>query len=301
LGVALMSSAAACFAVMDSTVRLAGTLFGITLVLWVRYLVHMVVMGGWIGLSPAKRFRTAHIGFQAARGLLLLISSALAFTALRSMPVAEFTAIVMLTPIAFTLLARLFLHDAVSPLRWALVAGGFVGALLVVQPGFGGALGWVALLPLAASFSNASFQILTTRYAGSEDPHTTNFYTGLMGVLVSTPLMLAFAAEHRAAASAHSGQLHLLLAIALLGTLGHLLLIKALSQARAATLMPFQYVQIGVAAAAGWWLFGDVPNALAWCGMAVVAACGAASAWLNVREAAGRQPVSAVAADTMAD
>jgi drug/metabolite transporter (DMT)-like permease len=301
--VALMSSAAACFAVMDSTVRLAGTLFGITLVLWVRYFVHMLIMGGWIALAPGKRFGTAHLAFQAARGLLLLTSSALAFTALRSMPVAEFTAIVMLTPIAFTLLARLFLRVAVSPLRWALVGGGFIGALLVVQPGVGGAraLGWVALLPLAASFSNASFQILTTRYAGSEDPYTTNFYTGLMGVLVSTPLMLAFAAEHWAAADAQRGQLHWLLAIALLGTLGHLLLIKALSQARAATLMPFQYVQIGVAAVAGWWLFGDVPNTLAWCGMVVVAACGAASAWLNVREAAGRAPLSAVAADTMAD
>jgi drug/metabolite transporter (DMT)-like permease len=299
--VVLMTSAAACFAVMDSTVRLAGTLFGITLLLWVRYFAHMIIMGGWIALSPAKHFRTRHLGFQAARGLLLLTSSALAFTALRSMPVAEFTAIVMLTPIAFTVLARLVLRTPVSPLRWVLVAGGFVGALLVVQPGLGGTIGVVALLPLAASFSNAGFQIITTQFAGSEDPHTTNFYTGVMGVLVSTPLMLAFVAEHRIAAMSQAGQLHLLLVIALLGTLGHLLLIKALSQARAATLMPFQYAQIGVAALAGWWLFGDVPNGLAWCGMAVVAACGAASAWLNVREATGRDASSAIAADTIAD
>jgi drug/metabolite transporter (DMT)-like permease len=76
----------------------------------------------------------------------------------------------------------------------------------------------------------------------------------------------------------------------------------ALGKAPAATLMPFLYVQIGVAALAGWLALDAVPDAWGWTGMAVIAICGAASAWLNVRDAAARQrPVSAIAIDAVAD
>ena len=66
--------------------------------------------------------------------------------------------------------------------------------------------------------------------------------------------------------------------------------------------MPFQYAQIAVAAIAGYIVFGVVPDGWGWVGMAVIAVCGAASAWLNIREAsAQRRPVTNVAADTVAD
>jgi drug/metabolite transporter (DMT)-like permease len=58
-----------------------------------------------------------------------------------------------------------------------------------------------------------------------------------------------------------------------------LLLIFALGLAPASVLMPFSYTQIAMAAAVGWWVFGDVPDGWAWLGMGVVAACGATSAW----------------------
>ena len=53
------------------------------------------------------------------------------------MPVAEFTAIVMITPLVVTLLAATVLNEHVSPLRWALVAGGFAGTLVIMRPGSG--------------------------------------------------------------------------------------------------------------------------------------------------------------------
>ncbi|MDH4060645.1 MAG: DMT family transporter, partial [Aquincola sp.] len=183
LGVALVIGAATCFATMDTTVRYLGAFFSIAIVLWTRYALHAVAMSAWIALSPDKTFRTANPMFQIARGALLAFSSAMAFAALRHMPVAEFTAIVMLTPLVATLLARVWLHEQVSRLRWVLVAGGFVGALFVIRPG-GGVVGWAALMPLAAAFSNAAFQILTSRYAPHENPFTTNFYTGATGAAI---------------------------------------------------------------------------------------------------------------------
>jgi drug/metabolite transporter (DMT)-like permease len=240
--------------------------------------------------------------FQIARGTLLAFSSTMAFAALRRMPVAEFTAIAMLTPVVATLVARVWLKESVSRLRWALVAGGFVGALIVVRPG-SGVIGWAALLPLAAAVSNAAFQTMTSRFAPHEDPFTTNFYTGLTGVTIATPLLLASVADPiDTLLAAPTSQLVALAAAAVLGTAGHLLLIVALGKAPASTLMPFQYAQLGVAALAGYLAFGLAPDAASWLGMAVIGVCGAASAWLNVRAAAERhRPVTAVQADTLAE
>jgi drug/metabolite transporter (DMT)-like permease len=189
LGIAFVIGAASCFATMDTTVRYVGAHFSVALVLWARYGLHASIMTLWIALSRQRSFRSANPMFQIARGALLAFSSAMAFAALRRMPVAEFTAIVMLTPVVATVVARLWLKEQVSRLRWALVVGGFLGALIVVRPG-SGLVGWAALLPLAATFSNAAFQIMTSRYAPHEDPFTTNFYTGATGVTIATPLLL---------------------------------------------------------------------------------------------------------------
>jgi len=302
LGIVLVIAAASCFAVMDTTVRFVGAFFSVALVLFTRYALHAAIMTVWIAASPDKSFRTANPMFQIARGALLAFASAMAFAALRRMPVAEFTAIVMLTPLIATLFARGWLKERVSPLRWTLVAGGFIGAIMVVRPG-SGLIGWAALLPLAAAFANAAFQIMTSRSAPQEAPFTTNFYTGATGMTIALPILLASVADPLdTLAAAPALQLAALAAVAVLGTTGHLLLIMALGKAPAATLMPFQYAQLAVAALAGFAVFGVVPDGWGWLGMAVIASCGAASAWLNVRSAADKQrPVSAVQADTIAD
>ena len=283
LGIACVIGAAVCFATMDTTIRYVSAWFSVALVLWARYGLHAVIMTAWLAVSPGRSFRTANPMFQIARGTLLAFSSTMAFAALRRMPVAEFTAIVMLTPVIATLVARLWLNERVSRLRWALVVGGFLGALIVIRPGTG-LIGWVALLPLAVSFSNAGFQIMTSRYAPHEDPFTTNFYTGLTGVTIATPLLLASVADPvDALLGAPTGVVAALGAIAVLGTAGHLLLIMALGKAPASTLMPFQYTQLAVAALGGYLAFGLVPDAWSWLGMVIIGVCGATSAWLNVR------------------
>ena len=80
----------------------------------------------------------------------------------------------------------------------------------------------------------------------------------------------------------------------LLGTTGHLFLILAQVKARTATLMPFVYVQIAFAALIAYVAFHHVPDHWAWVGMAVIAACGASSAALNLRRPGASTPAAAV-------
>ena len=303
-GVLLILLAAACFAALDSTSRGLSQPDGrwgipVLLIMTLRYTVQAGAMALWLAPRGRAAFASAHPRFQWLRGLLLLATSFCSFFAVRYMPVPEYTAINMLTPLLVTLLAATFLHEPVSGLRWALVAGGFLGALVIIRPG-SGSFGWVVALPLLGAAAYASFQVLTSRLAGAENPLTTHFWTGFVGSVVLWPLLVAAAAAQGVDASLAllarlpaSGWL-LMAMIGVLGTGGHLFLILALGKARTATLMPFVYVQIAFAALIGYVAFDHLPDGWAWVGMAVIALCGAGSAALNMRRPGATAPAAAV-------
>jgi drug/metabolite transporter (DMT)-like permease len=303
LGVLLIIGMAVCFATMDNLTRRLGALLPVLLLLTGRYAVQAVVMGVWLTFSRQHSLKSAHPRFQALRGSLLVATSALTFYGVQQMPVPEFTAINMLTPVLVTLLAAWLLKERVSVLRWVLVVGGFAGALVVMRPG-SGLFGWVVVFPLLAACTYASFQVLTSRLAALESPYTTHFWTGAVGVLILLPVLAFSGIEVTTVLSAAPWTLLAwVLVIGLLGTTGHLLLILALGMAPASTLMPFIYLQIGAAALVGWLMFAQLPDFWAWVGMAIVSACGAASVWLNLRQGAAalRRTAAPVTADTIAD
>ena len=279
LGIAFLVLATACFAVLDTTVKYVGAFVPVLMAVWFRYAFHAVLVTAvMLPLRGRSLVKTEHPRFQVLRGTLLLAISAISFVALQYMPVGEFTAIVMITPLVVTLLAALFLGERVPPLRWALVCGGFAGALLVVQPG-GDVIGWASLLPLVMVFTYAWFQILTSKMARTEDPMTMHFYTGWVGALVAS-LALPFVWQ----AIPDMGTFALLCLIGLMGTVGHFLLILAFKRTQASTLTPYLYGQIGFAMFCGWVVFGHVPGQLELLGIAMIVLCGATASWLTARD-----------------
>jgi drug/metabolite transporter (DMT)-like permease len=194
------------------------------------------------------------------------------------MPVGEFTAIVMITPLAITVLAATVLKEKVSPMRWILVAGGFAGTLVIIRPG-GQAFNWASLLPLGLVVTNAWFQVLTSKLARTEDPVTMHLYTGWVGTL------LASIALPWVWTALPAWWLWLALCfMGLMATVGHFFLILAYQRAPAATLTPYLYMQIAFAMMAGWLVFSHVPDEWSMLGIAMIAVCGAGGAWLTVRE-----------------
>jgi drug/metabolite transporter (DMT)-like permease len=288
-GVALILLMGACFATLDTTAKFLAPTLGVLLVLWVRYCFQGLAMALWLGATwlagGGNLFRSAHPRFQLLRGALLLLTSALLFYGIQFMPVAEYTAVGMLTPVLVTVLAALFLKEPVSRLRLLLICGGFGGALIVVRPG-SGLFGWVALLPLAMALTYACYQLLTRRMSALEHPLTTHFYTGAVGALIASLLLWLSPVSAVSALAALDGRGWALVVLAgAMGTLGHLFLILAVARAPMALLMPFTYAQIGFASLTGWIAFGHVPDGWAFVGMAVVALCGAATVGLSFREA----------------
>lgn len=278
LGVLFLILAVACFALLDTTVKVLSATVSVLMVVWFRYIFQAVVMAGFVLSTTGWRsLRTRRPAQHALRGLLLLLTSTLGFVSLIYMPVGEFTAIIMLTPLVVTLLAAVFLKEQVNLLRWLLVLGGLAGALLVIQP-TGQAIGWPVLIPLSMVLVYALFQILTSRMAQTEDAMTMHFYTGWTGALLAS-LLLPWVWS----AIEDLRTLALLCLAGLFGTVGHFILIQAFKRAPAATLAPYLYVQIGFALLAGWVVFDHVPGALALWGMTLIVVCGVAAAWLSAR------------------
>jgi drug/metabolite transporter (DMT)-like permease len=277
-GVAFLAIAVGCFAALDTTTKVVSAAVPLLMTLWVRYVFQTVATA--VALFPSQRarlFRTRRPLLQVVRGLMLLISSALAFLSLHFMPVGEFTAIVLLTPLLMTLLAATSLGERVSWLRWALLLGGFAGAMLVLRPG-AMQFTWAAFLPLALVGTNAAYQLMTSVLAREEDIGTTQFYGGFVGAVV-TSLLLPLAWQDV------SGLLwSLLMLLGVFGTLGHYLLTLAYRHAPVAVLTPYLYLQIAFATIAGWLVFSHVPDRWSFIGIAVIGVCGAAGTWITAAE-----------------
>jgi drug/metabolite transporter (DMT)-like permease len=283
-GIGLVVLAVACFATLDTATKLSTAAVPILMGVWFRYAFQAVATT--VVLLPrygTAVLRTEHPRYQLLRGSLLLVSSTLAFFSLRYMPLAEFTSIVLIAPLVVTLLAATTLKEEVSPLRWALVAGGFVGTLVILRPG-GTVFSWAILLPLGLVISNAWFQVLTSRLARTEKPLTMHFYTGWVGTLIAT---IALPFVWTTLSGWHWWALLCLMGF--MGTVGHFVLILAYQRAPASTLTPYLYAQIAFAMLGGWLMFSYVPDAASLFGMGLIAVCGAAGAWLTVRER--REPI----------
>lgn len=300
-GVALIVLMSACFATTDSTVKHLGASVPVLVLLWSRWMFQALAMGGvlaakwhWPGAGGINLFRTRHPRFQFARAMLLLSNASLSFFGLQWLPLAEFTALAMLAPILSTLLASLVLRERVRAARWALVVLGFAGVLVIVRPGHG-SLGWAVLLPLGSASTYAVFQVVTSRLAALEDPLTTHFYTGLSAALVLTLIVAASPVDIAPALSqAPLGAWALIAMIGLLGTLGQLCMLFAVTMAPISTLMPFAYVQIAFAAVIGTLVFHHAPEPAAVLGMVIIALGGAGSVWLNSRDARARHVADSV-------
>ncbi len=273
--------AAFAFAVLDTSTKVATALAPTLMLLWFRYAFQAVVTFALrIGVQGVSLLATPNPRFQALRGLLLLITSACSFFGLQHLPVGEFTAMVMLSPLVATALAAWTLKARVPRSRWLMLATGLCGVLLVVRPG-GQVFSWALLFPVLLVSAYAWFQVLTSRLSGEENPYTTHFYTGLVGAVIMTP-----AAIFSWNTSALLNYWYWFLVLGFLGTFGHLMLIRAYARASAPVLAPYLYTQIAFATLGGWLVFQHVPDALAWVGIAVIAASGTGNALLSAQELA---------------
>ena len=275
-----MVAAMACLSTQDTLSKKLMLSLAPVIIIWSRYGLQtaLVSVSLWRRRSP-ELWRSRQWRLQLLRGVLVVGGSVCGYGALQRMPVAEFTAIYCLVPLAVTLAARFVMKEQVSWPGWLCVAGGLTGALLVVRPG-GDVDPVGALLALAGVTCHTAFQILTGYLARQDSPLTIQLFTSVFGFA-----SLSLVAPFFWPAALPWPDIALLLLVALAGAYGQYFMVLAFAKAPASVLSPYLYSAIGFSALGGWWMFGHLPDATAICGMLMIGAFGLAAGWLNQRKA----------------
>ncbi len=204
---------------------------------------------------------------QILRGLILITEMSAFIYAFSLMPLADVHAIAAVSPLIVMALAAVFLGERIGPRRWAAVGIGFVGVLIIIRPG-ASVFDPISLIPLVAAFGWAVYQAMLRLVAAGDTPQTTTLYTAGVGI-VGFNLISPFVWRPPDLETWVG-----LIAIGILGSIGHFLLPVAYRLAPASTLQPFAYMMPLWAAVMGWLAFSHVPDRWTLIGGGVIIASG---------------------------
>ncbi|WP_322996231.1 DMT family transporter [Castellaniella sp.] len=264
LGPVLMCGASLCFAMLDAGTKYLAAHYPLMQIVWVRYMAQTLAVALIFAPAMGRQLLMAHrYGIQLLRGLCLCCGSVFVINGLARLPLAETTAIVFLAPVLIVMLSGLLLKEKARTMDWLAVGCGFIGVLIIARPG-GGLLTWAILFPLGSALCNALYQLVTRSVRASEHAATSNFYTGLIGVLILTPWGVSDWAPMQ------TMDFMLLLGIGGIASVGHLTITYALLHAPATKLGVYSYAQILWATILGGLIFGTLPDTMAWLGILVI-------------------------------
>jgi drug/metabolite transporter (DMT)-like permease len=255
------------FTSLDATAKYLAQDYPVPQVLWARFSFHLLFVVLFLGARLSVTLRSNRLGLQLLRSFLMLVTTGMFFFAVGSLPLADVVAIMFVGPLFVTALSVPLLGDYVGPRRWAAVAVGFLGALLIVRPGSGITQG-LAVLPVVAAFSHALYTITTRKLANHDLAMTTLFYTAALGAVVTSAIVPFFWITPDIA-----GWL-LMALLGVFGATGHLALIKALGYASPVVVAPLSYASLIWSIGMGFALFGDLPDGMTLLGAAVIAGSG---------------------------
>ena len=273
-------------AVMDACAKFLGAGYAVSQVILARNgigalaVIAFVLMSG-SGLACLRPKRPQLL---VLRTLLNLVTAFLFFTGLRYLPLADAFAISFAAPLFITALSVPLLGERVGPRRWAAVVVGFIGVLVVVQPGTS-SFRLEALLPLGAALTYAIAMLLGRRMTRDMPTAAIMFWPAL-GAVAATLVMMP--AQWQLPSLPDAG---LFVFMGIIGTGGMALITQGYRYAPAAVIAPFDYSVLVWGVIIGWAVWQDVPAPNVWAGAAILTASGLYILHRETRRPKPLQPV----------
>ncbi len=183
------------------------------------------------------------------------------FITVINMPLADATAIYFSKPLFTTVVAVIFISEVVSGRRWLATTVGFIGVIVMIQPG-ADTMNPIALIAVASALAFATANVLIRVLARTAPPNRILFYYHIGGIIVFTGPAIYFWTMPVGIEWA------LLISIAVLTTLGMTCFVRAFSAGEANAVGQIEYVRIIYAALFGYILVGEIPSI--WTGVGAV-------------------------------
>jgi drug/metabolite transporter (DMT)-like permease len=264
-----------CLAIMTVLIKLAGEKHIVTseMMFWRQAFAVPVVLAFILATTGLGSLRTERFSLHASRAVLGLITMALTFTSYVILPLAEATTLSFTTPIFATLLSALVLRERTGLHRWGAVAAGFVGVLIVVQPGSSPIPLFGATIGLASAFLIGCMSLLIRQLGRTEAAATTVFYFSASSVPLLAPFLFWSGTAHDA-----TGWL-LLVSIGVIGGIGQIAFTASLRFAAVSTVVAMDYISLLWSTIFGWWIWDHLPSTATWFGAPIIVASGLYIAW----------------------
>lgn len=268
----------------------------------------MAIRGGIVvltilaAMSLTRNFEPLRIRnpvLMAARAGAIAAATILFLGALQRMPIADTLAIVFISPILVTIMAVLFLGEKVGWRRWSAVGCGFLGVLVILDPGglmaaaTGDAEGpgtprWVMLLPMGAALFAAVRDVVGRRLVSGDHSLGIIFYGMATVALLGSVLSLQGDWVVPAA-----GEIGFAALAAGFMFSAHFLQVEGYRFADIALIAPFRYCSLLFAGLLGWVFWGEVPGPSVFLGAGIIVASGLFIWWREARLARKPSPLAA--------
>jgi drug/metabolite transporter (DMT)-like permease len=264
-----MALAMALLPCLNASAKYLGRSYPTVEIVWARYAGHFAYM--IVAFFPRRGlalFATAQPAMQVLRSSLLLTATGVYFSALHWTELPTASVISFVSPFMMVALSGAILGEPIGPRRWAAVAIGFLGALIILRPG-SGVVHLASFLVLISAACNAFYQVLTRRLALRESAETSNTYIAVVGFVLTTLLVPFFWEAPGSLLDAL-----LFLSLGVFGGFGHYFIVKALEWGPAGTIAPLNYGQLVGTVIIGYVVFGEWPDLWTWTGAAVIIGSG---------------------------
>lgn len=275
LGILLMIITTIVFASQDGLSKYLATEYNVYMVVMIRYwfFAAFVISMSSRRTGGIKRVaKTKSPILQIFRSLILVAEMCITILAFTLLGLAETHAIFASYPLIIAMLSGPILGEYVGWRRWLAICVGFIGILIILNPG-NGIFSPYALVPLAGAILFAIYGLLT-RYVGQYDDSSTSFYwTGVVGSIAMTVIGLNFWDP----VSRSDWSVMLLLSAS--GVVGHYLLIKCYEVAEASAIQPFAYLQLIWASMIGIIIFGEQITTNVLIGACIIVGAGLFALW----------------------
>ncbi|HEY9079959.1 DMT family transporter [Magnetovibrio sp.] len=269
LGIAYLCAGVLLFVIGDALSKSLVANYSVPQIAFVKSLATLIVLLPWIARANTRaRLKTKRPWMHAMRATFGLAEMACFLLALRTIPLADVTAVYYAAPLIATALSVVLLGERVSVQRWGAVVIGFIGMLIIVQPGNGLGLELGTIYITAGMALYAGLMIVNRIMGATESTTSMVLYAvisetvvmGLLSPFYWTP-MSAFDALHMAA-------------LGLVITLGIFAFTRAYKCAPVATVAPFDYTALIWAVLFGYLFWNELPALSVWLGAGLILVCG---------------------------
>ncbi|MFN0114305.1 MAG: DMT family transporter [Paracoccaceae bacterium] len=275
LGIWLMAATSLVFSAQDGFSRYLAAEYNVWMIVMIRFwffaaLVTALAARAPGGLGAAVRARFPKL--QVLRGVLLALEICVNVSGFVILGLVQSHAVFACYPLLVAALSGPILGERVGWRRWAAIGAGFLGVLVILEPGVR-AISPASAIPLLAAVMFAVYALLTRYVAKADAASVSVFWTGVAGAAAMTVIGLW---HWQPLVRSDWGWMT---ALCLSGALGHFLMIKAFAVAEASAIQPFAYLQLVFASGVGVLVFGDRIEANVVAGAAIVVGAGVFTLW----------------------